>query len=57
MRGVALCSTQVVSVYASPISESRKVAELAGYTQENGVLRRSARGCQESLAIRAARKK
>jgi hypothetical protein len=34
MRGVALYSTQIVSIYGSPISESRKVAELAAYLHD-----------------------
>jgi hypothetical protein len=35
MRGVALYSTQIVSIYGSPLSESRKVAELAEYMHES----------------------
>jgi hypothetical protein len=34
MRGIALYSTQVVSIYSSPISDSRKAAELSRYMQE-----------------------
>jgi len=35
LRGVALYSTQVVSLYEAPLSESRKLAELARYVRES----------------------
>ena len=35
MRGVALYSTQIVSIYGSSISDSRKVAELSKYMHDS----------------------
>jgi len=35
MRGVALYSTQIVSIYESPVPDSRRVSELARYLDES----------------------